>query len=344
MQLRTVGCLVVAFVGYGVVSHAARARGQSSVQGEPVAPVAPAFPAMPAFPAGPAAPAEPAIPAVPAWGFGKHGGGSTHYSDGPVSDCSGLNIRLRDETPTIESEERTVSRAEARVLRVHETQNGGVQVQGWDKDVYSVTACKAAVGSGGEAQRLISQIKLSVQGGEVSVSGPSEHDNWTVFLLIRTPKAAEIELTTHNGPAAFYGVDGKITARATNGPITVKDCSGEADIAAVNGPISFSGTGGKLRLHTENGPISVSLNASSWTGAGLVADAVNGPLTLRVPSGFQSSFVVESNSYTPVSCQATVCSEARKTWDDQHRRIEYGSGTPVIRLSTHNGPVSVNTL
>jgi DUF4097 and DUF4098 domain-containing protein YvlB len=251
---------------------------------------------------------------------------------------------LRDEKPTMESEERTVSKAEARILRVHEIQNGGVQVQGWDKELYSVTACKAAVGSGGEAQRLISQIKLSVQGGEVSVSGPSSHDDWTVFLLIRTPKAADLELTTHNGPAGFYSVDGKITARATNGPISIKDCSGEADIAAINGPISFSGTRGKLRLHTENGPISVALNASSWNGAGLVADAVNGPLTLRVPSGFQSSFLVESNGHTPISCQASICSETRRTWDEEHRRIEYGSGAPVIRLSTRNGPVSVNTL
>lgn len=71
----------------------------------------------------------------------------------------------------MESEERTVSKAEARVLRVHEIQNGGVQVQAWDKDVYPVTACKAAVGSGEEAQQLLSQIKLSVRGGEVSVTG-----------------------------------------------------------------------------------------------------------------------------------------------------------------------------
>jgi DUF4097 and DUF4098 domain-containing protein YvlB len=148
-------------------------------------------------------------------------------------------------------------------------------------------------------------------------------------------------LTTHNGPAAFYGVDGKITARATNGPISVRDCAGEADIAAVNGPLSFSGTGGKLRLHTENGPISVALGGSSWNGGGLVADAVNGPLTLRVPTGFQSSFVVESSDHSPLSCQASICSETRRTWDDEHRRIEFGTGAPVIRLSTRNGPISV---
>ena len=161
-------------------------------------------------------------------------------------------------------------------------------------------------------------------------------------MLIRTPRAAEIELKSHNGPASFYRVDGKITARGTNGPITMSDCTGEADIEAVNGPISFSGAGGKLRLHTQNGPISVALNGTNWSGSSLVADAVNGPVSLSVRSGFQSAFLVESRGHSPISCHASVCDDARKTWDDEHRRIEYGSGTPVIRLSTENGPVSVN--
>jgi hypothetical protein len=298
-----------------------------------------AGPAEPAAPASPARPAEPAAPTTPAWENQRSHGHSTHWGDEPATECSDLNIRLDDERPTIQSEERTLTRAEAPVLRVHEVQNGGIQVRGWEKDTYSVTACKAAIGS--EAQQLLSQMKLSVQGGEVSVSAPSgQHNDWTVSLLIRTPRSADIEVSAHNGPVSFYNVDGKLTTHATNGPISMKDCSGEADISAENGPISFSGASGKLRLHTQNGPITVSLG-QNWDGSELVADAVNGPLTLRVPSGFHSSFLVESNGHSPVSCHASICSDARKTWDDDHRRIEYGNGTPVIRLSTENGPISV---
>jgi DUF4097 and DUF4098 domain-containing protein YvlB len=315
-----------------------RAQVRPAAPAPPVA--APAGPAEPAaLPGRPARPAEPTAPAAPAWESQRSHGRSTHWSDDPAADCSDLDIRLNDERPMIQSEERTLTRAEAPVLRVHEVQNGGIQVHGWEKDSYSVTACKAAVGS--DAQRLLSEIKLSVQGGEVSVNAPSgRHDDWTVFLLIRTPRSADIEVSAHNGPVSFYGVNGKLTTRATNGPISMKDCSGEADISAENGPISFSGTSGKLRLHTQNGPITVSLGAN-WDGSELVADAVNGPLTLRVPSGFHSSFLVESNGHSPVSCHASICSDARKTWDDDHRRIEYGSGSPVIRLSTENGPISV---
>jgi hypothetical protein len=359
MQTRMVIWLTVICVGYGAFMHAAKARGQAGTQAEPtppamdsavlVMPPSPAVPGQAAEPAMPRMPGVPAIPPIPAapevlklasFEFGDNGSGFRGHRDEPAADCNDLRIRLHDEKPMIEPEERIITKSQAQVLRVHAMKNGGAQVQGWDKDTYSVTACKAAVGS--DAKQLLSQIKLQVEGGEVSVSGPSrDEDEWTVYLLIRTPKAADLELSTRNGPAAIYAVDGKINVRAQNGPISVADCTGEADVAAVNGPISFSGNGGKLRLHTENGPISVALGGSNWDGGGLVADAVNGPVTLHVPSGFQSSFVVESSEHTPVTCQASICSETRRTWDDAHRRIEFGSGTPVIRLSTQNGPISV---
>src|SRR5712664_4114357 len=144
-----------------------------------------------------------------------------------------------------------------------------------------------------------------------------------------------------NGPISLYDVDGKLTARANNGPISLKNFSGDAEITAVNGPISLDGSRGSVRIHTENGPISVALEGTTGSGAGLTADAQNGPLTLMVPNGYQSSFVVESRNYAPMSCQASICDNARKTWDDNNRRIEYGAAPAMIRLSTVNGPVSV---
>jgi hypothetical protein len=308
----------------------------------PAVPAAPVLPAIPAVPAVPTVPAAPALPASPMEMSLRGGAGSRR--EGPATDCGDLHIRFHEEAALIESDERTFTKAEARVLHVDELQNGGVQMQGWDKDAYSVTACKAVDASRKDGKELLSEIKFSVQNGHVSVSGPPQHNDWNVYLLIRTPREAEVELTTHNGPASFYKVDGKISARGTNGPISMEACTGEADIEAVNGPISFSGTGGKLRLRTQNGPISVALHGSSWNGGGLEVDAVNGPVSLSLPSGFQSSFLVESRGHSPLSCHASICGDTRKTWDDEHRRIEYGSGTPVIRLTTENGPISINAL
>jgi hypothetical protein len=262
----------------------------------------------------------------------------------PIEDCSDLRIRFDDREATVSSEERTVTKADAPVLRIQPHTNGGVQVTGWDKDAYSVTACKAAAGSADEAERILSQMSTTIENGKISTKGPANEDEWTIYLLIRAPKNASIEADTQNGPMAFYDVDGKLTAHAHNGPITIKNFSGDGEITATNGPISLEGNSGNLRVHTENGPISVALKGTTWNGAGLSADAQNGPLTLLVPNGYRSSFVVESTNHSPVSCQAAICDNARKTWDDEHRRIEYGAAPAVIHLSTVNGPVSVKQL
>jgi DUF4097 and DUF4098 domain-containing protein YvlB len=262
---------------------------------------------------------------------------------GPVADCAGLHIHLHDRAAEIRSEERTVTRPDG-PLRVESEVNGGVQVQGWDQDTYSVTACKAAEASSNNVERIFSQIKLSVENGRVSVSGPSGHDNWTVFLLVRAPKSANLELHGNNGPLSIYALDGKLVARATNGPISLQDFSGDADIVAVNGPIDLTGNSGKLHLHTENGPISVSLSGDAWKGSGLEAVAQNGPLTLRVPKNYQSSLLVESDGHSPMSCQASLCNDARKTWDEESRRMEFGNAPAVIHLSAVNGPISIKQI
>ena len=259
----------------------------------------------------------------------------------PATDCSDLRIRFDDRDAMVRSEEHTLTKYEAAVLEVHPHRNGGVQVAGWDKETYAVTACKAASGSGEEAAEILSQIKMSIENGKVSTSGPGDDEKWTVYLLIRAPKSASIDMDTMNGPISLYDVDGKLTAHAKNGPISLKNFSGDAEITAVNGPISLDGGRGSVRIHTENGPISVELQGKTWSGEGLSADAKNGPVTLMVPSGYQSSFVVESTNYAPVSCKASICDNARKTWDDEHRRIEYGNAPAMIRLSTVNGPVTV---
>jgi len=262
---------------------------------------------------------------------------------GAVADCAGLHIHLNDRATEIRSEERTIAKPDG-PLRVESEVNGGVQVQGWDKDSYSVTVCKAADASRNNAEQIFSQIKLSVEKGRVSVSGPSDHDNWTVFLLVRAPKSANLELLANNGPLSTYDLDGKLVARAVNGPISLQGFSGDADISAENGPIDLAGNSGKLRLHTENGPISVSLSGDAWKGSGLEADAQNGPLTLRVPKNYQSSLLVESEGHSPMNCQASFCNDAHKTWDEDHRRIEFGNAPAVIHLSTVNGPISVKQI
>jgi DUF4097 and DUF4098 domain-containing protein YvlB len=85
------------------------------------------------------------------------------------------------------------------------------------------------------------------------------------------------------------------------------------------------------------------LKNNAWQSGKLDAHANNGPVSLNLPKGYQSGVVLSSKGHSPMSCSADVCSEARKTWDDDEKRIEFGSSSPVIRITTVNGPVSVGS-
>jgi hypothetical protein len=311
----------------------------------PAIPAMPSMPVMLAFPAMPSMPAMPAMPAFPSMLLESVDPAYGSHHDDAATTCADLHVSFDGGPAIMETEERSVSKAEASTLRIDNLQNAGVQLRGWDKDNYSVTLCKFADRDRSDSKELLSRIKLSIDGGRVSVSGPGHERNWNVHLLIWSPRGANLDIQAKNGPVSFSEVDGKILVRATNGPVSMSNCTGEADVASQNGPISISGKSGKLKLHTENGPISVALQSPDWTDGGLVADAVNGPISLSVPSELKTSFVLESRGHSPVTCHASVCANARKTFDnDDNRRIEYGTGTPVIRLSTVNGPVTLNAL
>jgi DUF4097 and DUF4098 domain-containing protein YvlB len=250
-------------------------------------------------------------------------------------------MQFSDREAVVQSEERTIRKAEAPTLRVSAEYNGGVQVQGGSGDAYSVTLCKAAE-RGREAEAVLSQIHLSFSNGELGIKGPSSHTHWTAHLLIRAPKAASLDISMNNGPLSLHNVDGRLKVRSENGPVTVGECSGELDLSSQNGPLTLESNSGRQTVQTHNGPVTVSLTGDSWDGAGLEAHAMNGPITLQIPSGYRSGVILESQGRSPFECNASVCSQGRKTWDDDHKRIEFGSGPTVVRVSTTNGPVSVN--
>ena len=266
---------------------------------------------------------------------------STAQDEWPAANCNDLHIEFDGRDAVMQSEEKTITRAEASTLRVQAESNGGVQVQGWEQNNYSVTLCKAAR-PGGDAENVLSQIKLTFANGELGISGPSSRHQWSAHLLIKAPRGAAMDLNVNNGPMGLFEVEGNLKVHTVNGPITVERCKGVLNLTAENGPISLEENSGKLNVRTQNGPITISLEGKNWNGEGLEAHATNGPVTLRVPSGYQSGVVLESDGHGPFSCAASVCNEGRKTWDENSKRVEFGSGPAVVRVSTVNGPVSVH--
>jgi hypothetical protein len=259
----------------------------------------------------------------------------------PLGSCSDLGMRFDNRRAMVQSEERTIAKAEASTLRVQAEANGGLQVEGWENSHYGVTLCKAAE-SGPDTENVLSQIHLTFQSGELGVSGPASHNRWTAYILLKAPKDASLDLEVNNGPVGLFHVDGNLKVRAQNGPITLLGCTGDVSLSTQNGPVTLEGNSGRLRVQAQNGPLTISLSGKNWTGSGIEAHADNGPLTLEIPSGYQSGVLVESVGHGPFQCHAPVCSEGRKNWEEDRKSIEFGSGPTVIHLSTVNGPVSVH--
>lgn len=262
-------------------------------------------------------------------------------NDFPVESCSDLRVRFDHHDPVLDSEERTITKSEAPTLRVLAASNGGLYVEGSNQDDYSVTLCKA-VESGPDAQTTLSEIHLSFDHGALGVTHPHSGEHWAAHLLIRAPKASSLDLQVSNGPMSIYRVDGNLRVHAQNGPVSVTGCTGQLDLSSENGPVTLEQNAGRQNIRSQNGPLTVSLSGDSWNGSGLEARTTNGPVTLRVPSGFKSGVILQSDGYSPFRCNASVCSEGRKTWDDNHKSVEFGSGQTVVRVSTVNGPVNVD--
>lgn len=271
-------------------------------------------------------------------------------SETDVRTCG--DIRIDFDGRAARRAEDTFTMAAGAPLRVRLPANSGIRVIGTNRSDFAVTVCKAA-----ERAEALDAIRVSPEGPGLAFNGPSGAD-WVSYLLVEAPKSADLDLEAKNGPIGVRAMAGRTTARTTNGPISIsessgeihanaqngpislEDCSGSGEARAVNGPVHISGHSGTYRLNTQNGPISVELDGDRWTGT-LDARAVNGPLSLKLSDGYRSGVLVEATGHGPFSCPDSACRAARRTFDDDGRRIEFGDSDPVVRLSTRNGPVSI---
>jgi DUF4097 and DUF4098 domain-containing protein YvlB len=227
-------------------------------------------------------------------------------------------------------------------LDIDPGQNGGVRIQGGSAGGYSITACIAAGSEArADAQALVDAARIEISGNSVRVSGLGNIRHSSVHLIIEAPPGAQIDARTVNGPISIYDVDGSITARATNGPIGLVNVTGAVRALAANGPISVSGSGGNLDVETQNGPISVDLKGTQWAGE-LNGRAQNGPLSLKVADDFTSGLEISSSTRSPWNCRIAACRTDLNEGDQGSRSLRLGSGSVVVKLTTANGPVTLD--
>jgi hypothetical protein len=213
---------------------------------------------------------------------------------------------------------------DAGALSVDAGPNGGVIVRGGQTDRVEVSArISARAATEAEAQELARQVRVVTRDGRVHAEGPRSRDRewWTVTYYITVPQRADLDLSTVNGPVAVYDVTGRIRGRTTNGPVTLERLAGDVEGRSTNGPVS------------------VVLHGQRWDGSGISAVTTNGPVTLSVPEGYSAELETGSvNGRLNIGFPVTVTVMGRRT---NRLQTTLGSGGPLVRVVTTNGPVSV---
>ncbi|HEY2019340.1 MAG TPA: hypothetical protein VGH38_37790 [Bryobacteraceae bacterium] len=264
-------------------------------------------------------------------------------TEGNAERCS--DLRVTSDAELVRSAETvTLQKSEAPVLELNGLDRGVLKVVGWDRGEYSVETCKIAVADDrARAEQALRGVSVTHSAGRFSTSGPTTDDaNWQVFFFVHAPKDASLDLETRNGPISVSNITGTLKVRATNGPVSVHDCAGTVEVHTANGPISFTGGGGEVHLTAKNGPISLSLAGEMWNGSRLEAHTDNGPVSLSVPEVYRSGVRLETSGHSPISCRAGACQGAWTDTGSNQRVMQLNGAQDTIRVSTTNGPVSIN--
>lgn len=269
------------------------------------------------------------------------GGGSSVETRRDPKTCADYSVRF-DGDAVARGEETLTVRAGRGPLKLRPHENGGITIRGGAGADYKVTVCKFAGGTTqGEAERRLAEAKATATADGVTVDGPDE--SFTAFLIVDAPRDANLDVATSNGPVSISDLGGTLMLKAENGPVSLRNVDGSIDVEAENGPISLKEASGSLRIRGQNGPLTIELSGMRWDGEGLDASTENGPLTVKVPEGYVSSLSAETSSWAPASCKAEMCGDGKFVKRDGRKVLESGSGSPIVKVSTKNGPLSVGT-
>ena len=268
----------------------------------------------------------------------KNGPSINLSGDRAITNCRDIEITY-DRRPAITDEaSMTVPASQVSTLK-SQMANGGLYLTGWDRSEFSITTCKAVPSDDTNPQATLRDITTNYANGLLSVSGPSGRE-WTANVIIMVPRLSTLDLQTRNGPLQLRDLAGNIRLSASNGPISLENVGGIVQATTTNGPISLKGASGDQRLTATNGPVHVGLSGNRWDGPGLEVATQNGPLSLSIPDSYNSGIAIQTSDHSPVRCSAPACATATRSLGSPST-IRLGSGETNVRLSTVNGPLSI---
>jgi hypothetical protein len=213
-------------------------------------------------------------------------------------------------------------RADRDVIAIDASPNGGIKIEGWDRNEILVRAkVQAQSRDEGGAREIANEVDVSL-GRTIESDGPrtGRGENWSVSYRVYVPYDSNLDL------------------ESVNGGITINDVSGAMRFRTTNGGVHLSGLKGDVDGRTTNGGLNIELSGSEWEGAGLDVQTTNGGVKLYMPDDYNcrletgtvnGSFRIDF----PIMVQGRI-----------DRRIEatLGGGGKTIRVTTTNGSVRIS--
>ena len=203
--------------------------------------------------------------------------------------------------------------------------NGGIRVEGWDRNEILVRAVVSAhARNEADARQLASGIQVVAGSGRVSSTGPSSgrREWWSVSFRIYVPRETNLDLNAHNGGISITGVSGTIRFDTNNGGVKLANLAGD------------------VRGATHNGGLNVQLDGQRWDGAGLDVETTNGGVTLAIPDGYNAELTTGTSNGGfrtdfPITIQGELSPRRGLT-------TTLGSGGPPVRVRTTNGGLKIS--
>jgi DUF4097 and DUF4098 domain-containing protein YvlB len=207
-------------------------------------------------------------------------------------------------------------------IRIDPGMNGGVTVQGWDRNEVWVRArIDTAADTDSEAKSMVSAIRFASGAGQIRADGPEldRHHSWSVSYEIFAPRQSDLDMKTFNGG------------------IHLADLRGKIDFEALNGGVTLARMAGEIHGHTTNGGLHIELAGDRWDGRGLDVETTNGGVKMDIPSSY-SAHIETSTVNGGIDVEFPVTVRGRI---DKNLSFDIGNGGPTVRATTTNGGVRI---
>jgi hypothetical protein len=206
------------------------------------------------------------------------------------------------------------------LVTVDAAPNGGVEVEGWDRNEILVRARVQTWSEDDDPARIAPDIEI-ITGSQIRAAGPRfrgrDGNRWSVSFEIMVPRESDLDLESVNGGIGITNVTGDLEFRTTNGGV------------------SLSGVAGDVRGSTTNGGVHVELDGDEWQGRGLDVRTTNGGVNLIIPEDFRADLETgTTNGGFEIDFPITLQGRINRR---QIRTELNGGGTPIRAVTTNGG-------